>query len=323
MRIAAFLLAAGLLLSLGVLANPLNQSAYAHTFSMSESAQFLSLVEKIKAEAALVVVNLQNSNATLAQNHTSKAVSLLDNATLDEIRERNERIANTLPAILAQLEGNVTSLPAQGEIPQDKIQQANQTVLMLNDILAEATSVRVESDQMSNATAWALVLADVTNGVLSEYGNATGASFDLTNMTNLSGNQSSTGMTMDHDMSMSNETTMGMSNATSANATTIVDMAAYQSAQYLANATIMIFNDNLKPLTTSTNGTSDNATATNLDRLETSLIQLRDLVNNKASPHDVMVPAHLGIHPMLIQIYGLVVAPEEGATTAHQHVMDH
>ncbi|HEX7033064.1 MAG TPA: hypothetical protein VF172_08695, partial [Nitrososphaera sp.] len=255
MKIAAFLLTAGLLASLGLLAHPLNQTAYAHTFSMSESVQFLSLVERIRAETSLVVANLENNNATLAQEHASKAAGLLDNTTLDEIRERNERIANTLSTSLAQLEGNMTSLAAQGQVPQDRTQQTNQTVSMLNDILAEAIAVRVESDQMTNATTWALVIADLTNAVLSEYGNATGAPFDLTDMSNLSGNQSSANnmTTMDQGMSMPNDTAMSMSNASSANATTsatIVDMAAYQSALYLANSTIMVFDDNLRPLTT-------------------------------------------------------------------------
>ncbi|HXG07564.1 MAG TPA: hypothetical protein VNI77_09600 [Nitrososphaera sp.] len=92
---------------------------------------------------------------------------------------------------------------------------------------------------------------------------------------------------MDHAMPMSNDTaTIDMSNATSANATTtvgvtIVDMAAYRNTAYLANSSIMIFNDNLRPLTTPiANATGDNATAANIERLETSLIQLRDEIQN-------------------------------------------
>lgn len=301
MRIAALLLAG--LFSSGLFVYPLNQSASAHTFSASESAQFLSLVEQIRAEATLVVVNLQNNNGTMAQDHAGKAASLLDNATLDEIRERNERIANTLLATLAQLENNTTSLATQGQISQDAVQQANQTVMTLNDILGEATTVRTESEQRTNATTWASVIADITNVVLSEYGNATGAPFDLTNMSNLAGNQSSN-TTMDHGMPATNNNTAA-SNATSGNATTIVDMAAYQSAQYLANTTVMqIFSETLRPLTTGDN-------ATNIDRLEAGLMQLRDRVNNQASPNDVMAAVHLDIHPLLIQLYGLVVAPEE------------
>lgn len=314
MKVAAFLLA-GLLLSLGLFAFPLNQSTYAHTFSASESAQFISLVEQIKAEAVLAVVNLENNNVTLAQAHASKAAGLLDNTTLDEIMERNERIADTLTTTLAQLEGDMTSLTTQGEVAQeDAVQQANQTVMTLNDILGEATTVRVESEQRNNATTWASVLADLTNVVLGEYGNATGAPFDLTDMTNLSGNQSGNMTMEDHGMSSIANDTTTISNATSGIAlTTIVDMAAYQSAQYLANNTVMqLFNDTLGPLTAGDN-------ATNLYKLETSMIQLRDNVNNQASPYDVMAAVHLGIHPVLIQLYGLTVAPEEAAHQGMSH----
>lgn len=295
---------------MGLFAFPLNQPAYSHTFSASESAQFISLAEQIKAEAALAVVNLENNNVTLAQAHASKAAGLLDNTTLDEVRERNERIADTLTATLAQLEGDVTSLAIQEKVAQDAVQQANQTVMMLNDILGEATTVRVESEQRNNATTWASVLADLTNVILGEYGNATGAPFDLTDMSNLVVNHSSN-MTMDHGMSMSNDTMI--SNATLSNATNIADMAAYQSAQYLANNMMsQMFNDTLRPLTTGDN-------ATNIDRLEANLMQLRDRVNNQANPYDVMSAVHLGIHPMLIQLYGLIVVSEEAAHQGMSH----
>ena len=129
---------------------PASHLVYAHTFSTSESAEFLSLVDMIRAETALVTINLENNNATLAQAHTDKASSLLDNITISEIRERNNRIADSLETGLNQLEENVTSLPSaasQGEqIPQDRIETINETVVSLNDILAEAVTIRVESE---------------------------------------------------------------------------------------------------------------------------------------------------------------------------------
>jgi hypothetical protein len=300
------LLLAGLILSLGLSTYPLTQSASAHTFSATESALFLSLVEQLRAEATLVVTNLQNNNVTLAQAHASKISELLDNSTLDEIRERNDRIADALTTTITQLEGNVTSLASsERPVPQNAIHQANLTIMTLNDTLDEASTVRIESDQRSNATAWASVLADIANVILSEYGNATGAPFDLTNMSNMANNGS---MAMDHDnMSMTDNTMK--SNTTSGNATTIVDMAAYQSAQYLANnTTFQLFNNKLRPLTSGDN-------ATNLDRLEMGLIQLRDGVNDQASPTDIMKAVHVDIHPLLIEIYGLIVAPEDGSMT--------
>jgi len=293
-----------------------SQIAYAHTFSPSESAQFLSLAEQIKAEAALVVTNLENNNVTLAKVHAEKASSLLDNSAMDELSERNERVANTLSAVLAQLEGNATSLPAQGQVQQSTVLQANQTVMMLNDILGEATTVRVETNQRDNATTWAAVLANLTNVALSEYGNATGSPLDLTNMSNMQGMADlqvnrTMNMTMDQG-TMAMKSNQSMVQATD-DGTRIVNMASYQSAQYLANNTLMeIFNNSLR----SSNSSIENRTAgaplanqasstAQINDLEKGLVELRDSIGMKATPGDVMMIVHTKIHPLLIQIYGL------------------
>ncbi|MFL6479718.1 MAG: hypothetical protein ACJ70S_01235 [Nitrososphaera sp.] len=377
-----------------------SQLAYAHTFSTSESAEFLSLVDQIKAEAALATMNLQTSNnnnnnnsTILAQAHAQKASTLLlvdNNDTLGEIREVNNRIADSLEGGLKQLEGNVTALASssstsQGQTPspppQDRIQSINQTVKSLDDILAEAVSARIERTQQDNATTRAMTLAHLVNVVLSDYGNATGASFDLTDLSNMasmgggvqmseSGSSNSnnsmamstTTMTInENQMQMSNNSnntsdnntmTMMMANNSTANsansssmsntttaATTIVDTAAYQSSQYLANNTILqLFNDKLKPLTISSNGTSvsnnntnattliteqgqnnntslnasNNNTMSSIDKLEAGLLQLRDDINHKATPQEVMMTAHTNIHPIIMQVYGLTLEQEEG-----------
>jgi hypothetical protein len=305
---------------------PVSHLAYAHTFSTNESADFLSLTDQVRAETALVIMNLENNNATLAQAHAEKASSLLDNNTLDEIWEVNTRIADSLETGLEQLEGDVTSLPsgmqAQQQVPQDRIQTINNTVTSLNDILAEALTVRVESEQLNNATTWAMTLADLVNVVLSDYGNATGSSFDLTDMSNMAGVNA----------------TSSTSNITSS-MTTIVDTEAYQSAQYLANNTILqLFNDRLEPLTTSSSGTSStgsNATTmtqegegtspaagnmtSDIDKLEAGLLQLKDDINGRVSPNEVMMTAHLNIHPLIMQIYGLSLEQEGGEEEVQQH----
>ncbi|MDQ3851909.1 MAG: hypothetical protein M3299_03640 [Thermoproteota archaeon] len=298
---------------------PISQLAYAHTFSTSESAEFLSLTDQIQAEFALVTMNLKNNNATLAQAHVEKASSLLDNNTLDEIREVNTRIADSLETGLDQLEGNVTPLASAspGQMPQDTIPTINDTVTSLNDTLAEAVTARIESEQLNNATTWAMALADLVNVVLSDYGNATGASFDLTDMSNLAGLNA----------------TSSMSNMTST-MTTIVDTAAYQTAQYLANNTVLqLFNETLKPLTMSSSGTSsnNNSNATtmtqeghsaspaaggnmtsDIDKLQAGLLQLKDDINSKATPNEVMMTVHVNVHPLITQIYGLTLEREEG-----------
>jgi hypothetical protein len=339
----------GFLLAVLVLAVPFlfpaSRVAHAHTFSTSESAQFLSLVEQIRAEMGLVTLNLENNNATLAREHAERAANILSNSTLDEVRERNNRVADTLESSLLQLKDSVTpssNVTLQEQIPQDRIQSISQTVQSLNDTLSEAVTVRVESEQQNNATTWAMVLANLTNTILSKYGNATGAAFDLTDETNLSGIEGEdaqvSGEGINNSAMPENRTT---SNVTTS--TIIVDEAAYQTAQYLANNTVLqLFNDMLKPFTTTgatgpngttamnidnittaqqqqqldngtlstSNDNSNNATA-GIDELEKNLLQLRDNVNSKASPNEVMTIAHLKIYPMLIQLYGLTPETEE------------
>lgn len=146
----------------------------------------------------------------------------------------------------------------------------------------------------------------------------------------------------------SNTTTSSMSNMTTTN---MVDEAAYQSAQYVSNNTILrLFNETLKPLTLDTseasssesggNATSaDNTTVmtqqgqqqqqqnstanltSNIDKLEAGLILLRDNIENKATPTEVMTTAHLQIHPLLMQMYGLTIVPQEGEEHS-QHTAD-
>ena len=338
----------GFLLAILVLAGPFlfpaSRVAHAHTFSTSESAQFLSLVEQIRAEMGLVTLNLENNNATLASEHAERAANILSNSTLDEVRERNNRVADTLESSLLQLKDSVTpssNVTLQEQIPQDRVQSISQTVQSLNDTLSEAVTVRVESEQQNNATTWAMVLANLTNTILSKYGNATGAAFDLTDETNLSGIEGEdaqvSGEGINNSAMLENRTT---SNVTTS--TIIVDEAAYQTAQYIANNTVLqLFNNILKLFTTTgatgpngttamnidnittaqqqqldngtlstSNDNSNNATA-GIDELEKNLLQLRDNVNSKASPNEVMTIAHLKIYPMLIQLYGLTPENKE------------
>ena len=354
------------LLTLSIIASslliPSNYLAYAHTFSTSESADYLSLVEQIRAETALVSMNLENNNVSLAQAHAEKASSLLTNSTLDEIWEVNTRIASSLETGLDQLEGNVTSLASssstsQGQISQHRIQSVNETVTSINDLLAESVTVRIESDQRNNAATWAMVLTDLVNTVLIDYGNATG-SFDLTNMSNMAGMEememghaSGNNMTMTMggpQTQMSENSTHGnmsmeanptssssMSNMTTTNT---VDEAAYQSAQYISSNTILrLFSETLKPLTVSTNEASSgpaNATVmteeeqqqpsngnltSNIDELEARLMILRDNIANKASPIEVMTTAHLQIHPLLMQMFGLTITPPQEGGEHSEH----
>jgi hypothetical protein len=104
---------------------------------------------------------------------------------------------------------------------------------------------------------------------------------------------------------------------------------------------LQLFDDTLKPLTISSGGTPSNNNATtmtqerqstspaagnitssNIDKLEAGLMQLRDDINSKATPNEVMITAHLNINPVLMQIYGLTVEQERGVEEEKQQHSD-
>ena len=291
--------------------------AYAHTSANDESAKFLSLIEQIRAEAHLVAIDLQHNDIMLAHQHVNNALNLLENGTttLSEIRQRNDRIATSLESNLQQLHNNVVALSIvrAATIPTQTIQNINQTVMALNNTLGEAITVRIEPQQRDNATVWALAFVGVLNATLKDYGNATGAPFDLTNMANMGSMMSTTTSTMGNS-SGSGDGGMMMKGAVS-NMTNIVNQTSYQSAQFLANKTLIdLFNNRLKPTANNNNTTTTAAAASNattqtstpaVDQLQNSISDLRNAINNKALPEQVMMIVHGKIHPLLIQMFRL------------------
>jgi hypothetical protein len=62
--------------------------------------------------------------------------------------------------------------------------------------------------------------------------------------------------------------------------------------------------------------TADNNMTLRVNDLGTHLLQLRDDINSKASPNEVMMTVHVVIHPLLMQLYGLTIEHDgEGAHT--------
>ena len=306
--------------------SPLNL-AYAHTFSRNESAAgFLSLIEQVKAESQLALMNLQNNNIMLAHKHADNALMLLDNGTtLNEIRERNNRIATSLDGNLEVLRNNIVALSFEGTTtaPSRFIQTVNQSIVSINNTLAEATTVRIDPQQRQNSSIWALAFAEIVDATLRDYGRATGAQFDLTNMANMgsmSMSNSNNSMKISSSMtgpSSSSNTKMILTNSSSnnndnmsANMAKIINQTSYQSAQFLANHTLVdLFNNKLKMMTgTNSNIASSSTiipTSTQIDQLESGITALRNAINSKVSPQEVMMIVHDKIHPLLIQIYQL------------------
>jgi hypothetical protein len=293
------LLLVGLVSSGLVYANP---HVYAHEFSGDESASFLALVESIKVQLQLVESNLA-SNITLAQEHAIDANEHLDNHTIEEIAENNERLARDLPAALEDLHNSVTN---------STVQQIQTKIQNINDLLSETVSVRIESEQINNSTVWALVLANLADGVISHYGTAYGIeteeaeehSHPENNSDNMTHNDTeimtetaSAEENITHDEIADSNMTHG--NATAENIT-IVSMAHYQTAQALVARTQQLFTEQVKQLAPA------NSTEFIAD-LEAGLAHLKQAIDNKEPFTNVDVILHSEVHPNLGKTYNLQV----------------
>jgi hypothetical protein len=284
------LVLAGIICMGAIFAIP-NQMAFAHEFSGDESASFLAMVESIKVELDLVQSNLA-SNATLAEEHAEQAHEQLDEDIIEEISERNERLGRELPAALEELHDSVGNSTAQQV--QTKIQN-------INDLLGETVTVRVDSDQMSNSTVWALVIANMADGVLEHYGTAYGMETEegvghghdeeSDNATETASTNMTEGMEMEAGMTMSEGNG------------TIVSTLHYQSAQVMAAKTQALFNDQVKELAPA------NSTEAVAD-LEAGLENLIQAINKKEPLADVDIIVHSEVHPNLQRAFNLQVIPE-------------
>lgn len=274
----------------------LNQKVFAHEFSGDESASFLALVESIRSELDLVQNNLA-SNATLAEEHAAHAHEHLDEDVIDEISERNERLGRDLPAALGDLHLSLANSTAQQV--QTKIQN-------INDLLGETVSVRVDSGQRSNSTVWALVIANMADGVLEHYTEAYGVETEEEGH----GHDEELGNTTD-GMSMmetSSENSMEMeegsdTNMSGGNATTIVNIVHYQSALRLAERTQALFNDQVKALAPA------NSTEAVVE-VESGLENLKQAIDDREALASVEVIVHSEVHPNLRSAFNLQVIPE-------------
>jgi hypothetical protein len=299
--------------------SPFSRNAYGHNFTPSESASFLSFVDQLQVESELVETNLANNNISLAQEHAKKANALLTPNITKEIAERNQRVANDLITAVSNLQN------ASSEQQQQQQQPASQLVSDIDAILDEAVTIRIDQEQRDNDTIQALAFADLVDSVLSNYGNAYGVGFDMTNMSNMatmmeSSNSSSSSMAKsgmaddnnNNNNSNMNMASMNMSSSSSSSSTMmnmdskmdrnyqLVNTADYQSAQALAAKALEIFKAELKPMMSNNNNTT--AFITNL---ENGLTQLNNSIRSKASPMDIMMIVHTQVHPNLMQAFNL------------------
>ncbi|MDQ3836017.1 MAG: hypothetical protein M3270_03680 [Thermoproteota archaeon] len=276
----ALALSLSALLILGTTTFALSRNAYAHTFGGNESAAFLAKVQGLKVEAHLIQSDL--SNQTLVAWHSDKIGEFWNTNDTKEMTERNQRLGTDIPALIS----NITTAANSTNPDATKL---GQLITSLDNDLAEATSVRIEKTELENATVNGLAVADILDETMEDYGIATGAEEE--NSSNVTGSN-----TTSQD-NMSNVSEGAGSNETA----TIVNFAAYQTAQGLAAAAQDMYN-NLKPKAMP-NSSSEIAA------LDAAFANLRKAIDDKMSNDAIQAIVEGSIHPNL-SAFGL--KEEEG-----------
>jgi len=278
--IISFAITCGIIVSLSF------EDSFGHNFSPDESAEFLTIVNKIKIESAIVANNSANNNQSSSISHVQYALNTYDSHTNHELSERNERIATELNNTLNQLQDQVETSSIT-----DK-SQINQTVETINAILDESVSVRIDDDQLNNSTIQALVFADIVNTALQSYGSSFGIGIDLTNMSNLN-TTSNENNTLDNKHS--NHELQNITDQMN-----IVNFFSYESALSFADYALKKFNSEIK-----ISIPNNNKTQNYLKQLENGLLEFNTAITNKENPMKVMEVVHTKIQPNVQILFNL------------------
>jgi hypothetical protein len=274
--VALVIFASAILISSGVFLGNANR-AYAHVFEIGESAEFLTMVQVIEVETTLAAENAADQE--IAAEHMEHANEQLTDIVLEEIAERNERIARDLPLLLEGLGASIGTGASADEL--------NRQVDELHNMLGEAVQVRIERDQLNNSTIHAAVIANLVDEALEHYGEAVGFEGNMTDM-------SSMNMT-DPDMG-------SMEGMEEMDHTTIVNEVNYQSslafAQRAQEKYAEIRDDAIEGM--------DEA----VDRLDLAFPNFVSAIEDMLPAIDLMNVAHVEIHPNLMVAYDLQIIPE-------------
>jgi hypothetical protein len=258
------------LLIFGTTTFTLSRNAYAHTFGGNESAAFLAKVQGLKVEAHLIQSDL--SNQTLVAWHSDKIGEFWNTNDTKEMTERNQRLGTDIPALIS----NITTVANSTNPDATKV---GQLITSLDNDLAEATTVRIEKTELDNATVNGLAVADILDETMEDYGIATGAEEE--NSSNVMGSNTT-----------SQENVSNVSEGAGSNETaTIVNFAAYKTAQGLAAAAQDMYN-NLKPKAMP-NSSSEIAA------LDVAFANLRKAIDDKMSNDAIQAIVEGSIHPNL------------------------
>jgi hypothetical protein len=136
------------------------QNAFAHNFSHTETTEFLAAVEMTKTYLDLARIKAHD-DPELAAIYAERAPTFLEGKWLSEIEERNQRIATDLSASLSQFPASVD----EGRLPSELRAEVHE----IKSLLAEAVSVRIDREELTDSSTQSLVMAKVLSESLLQY----------------------------------------------------------------------------------------------------------------------------------------------------------
>lgn len=242
-------------------------------------------------------------------NHTAYAhnFSITDDASLVTLIEQIKAETQLV---------NTNFLSNNNISAQEHARNAANLTNELNNKLRQNTEniVQVYDKGLFNSTTLALVVANLVDEVLRNYGSAYDIKYDLTNMSNMimamkPNNDSSSSLSSSSSSSSSTIMNMVTTNASKLmhlghsgmlkeNNFALVNIYDYQTAQVLSDVVNRLFNDKLSAQA------PVNETVT-IGKLEKSLRELKHAIDNNAPAEALMEIVHIQIHPMLQKAFDL------------------
>jgi hypothetical protein len=276
----AALVLAGMAL-VGMTYSVAGQKALAHSFSEDESATFLVNIWAAKVHLMLVGKNLANSDAAVA--HIDHVHMIIDDEMLNEIAERNERIAEDIPAALDEL----AVMIEEGDDRSAIVGQFRE----ISNLLAEAVSVRIDREHIAEPKVQALIVAGLLDNALASYEQAFG----------LASSEHNHDATEDSDHMMEGDMEHNQ----------LVNHDSYVAAKAFATLAKNTF---LREKLV-------NSGAEEAHEAQEGLVNLKNAIYAKHSVEDVTVAVHIGVHEKLQHAFSLELA--EGHDEDEEHEGEH
>ena len=328
----------GLLFS-SIVYNSHNSKVYGHLFTRDQTGTFVSIIDQVQTELQLVVANLVNNNVSLAENHATKASSLLPRV-IGEIGEDN-------PQLVGELMRSVFGMENMSSTTYSKSQNISILVNNLNEKLDNAKIIRIaqvqptsnfldkvtnllggvfggntgepSSEQAQNSRIEALAFAELMDAVLVNYGKAYNVGFDMTNISNMimaSSNSTTGSMVMNNTVRNSNSdtgnTNLNMNMDSMNNSSSPIPEHkgemdnGYQLIHNADYQTAQAFaKKGLVFFNSDLRHMANNNKAIFVNNLEKGLEHLNNSIENKGSPTEIMTIVHTEIHPNLLEAFNL------------------